>query len=245
MCTGKSSPRLHGVFLSPLPLLSSRPPAHTSRGLLFTSQSSYIGNLFAAGAQQSERVAAALAVGAHFIVNNVLHALFVLLFVSGHFFWAEVVLLANFVNLSSLYFRHPAASYPRALVHAPAVAGPLAWTFVALYWNGAILVPHAHSLPIRILANVFVWGILAYGLFFIVVYKDYSMGFALSLLAAALGSGQFLRQIIALQWIFAFVIMSVLFLSTLAIALPAWTGREMPTLVIWRDSERAPLLASP
>ncbi|CAK7222546.1 hypothetical protein SBRCBS47491_004900 [Sporothrix bragantina] len=207
---------------------------------LFVSQSSYIGHLFAS-APQSERVTAAVAVGSHFIVNNILHTIFVLLFVSGHFFWAEVILVINFVNLTSLYFRHPSASHPRALVHTPTVAGPLAWTFVAIYWNGAIMVPHATSLPMRVLANVFVWAILAYGLFYISVYADYTMGFALSVLAAALGTGQFLRQIIALQWIFAFIVMSVLFLATVAVAVPAWSGRQS-VIVISRDSERAPLL---
>ncbi|KAG6007078.1 hypothetical protein E4U54_000062 [Claviceps lovelessii] len=70
------------------------------------------------------------------------------------------------------------------------------------------------------------------------------MGFALSVLSAAIGVAQFERQIIALQWIFAFVIMSVLFLATVVIAVPAWTGRDP----LWRrseartDAERDPLL---
>lgn len=48
---------------------------------------------------------------------------------------------------------------------------PLAWTFVAIYWNGAIMVPHSNSLVARVFANVFVWAILGYGLFFIFAYK--------------------------------------------------------------------------
>jgi hypothetical protein len=69
------------------------------------------------------------------------------------------------------------------------------------------------------------------------------MGFSLSVLAAAIGVAQFTRQIIALQWIFAFVIMGVLFIMTLVVAVPAWTGKD----VQWRrappqDAERAPLL---
>lgn len=91
-----------------------------------------------------------------------------MLFVRSYFAWAEVVLVANFFNLSSLYFRHNA--YPRA-IHLPAVSGPLAWTFVAIYWNGAIMVPHHHSLVARVFANIFVWSILAYGGFFIVAYR--------------------------------------------------------------------------
>lgn len=70
------------------------------------------------------------------------------------------------------------------------------------------------------------------------------MGFWLSILAAAIGVAQFERQVIALQWIFAFIIMALLFISTVTIAVPAWTGRDH----FWRrsappaDAERAPLL---
>lgn len=73
------------------------------------------------------------------------------------------------------------------------------------------------------------------------------MGFALSVLSASLGVAQFTRQIVAFQWIFAFTIMSVLFVMTLIVAVPAWAGRDLP----WgasaerrqpADTERAPLL---
>lgn len=69
------------------------------------------------------------------------------------------------------------------------------------------------------------------------------MGFSLSVLSAAIGVAQFLRQVIALQWIFAFIIMALLFIATVTVALPAWTGKEFK----WKrasnsDAERAPLL---
>lgn len=71
------------------------------------------------------------------------------------------------------------------------------------------------------------------------------MGFALSVLAASLGVAQFQRQIIALQWIFAFTIMAVLFVLTVVVAVPTWMGRDIsfgrrqqPVA----DQERAPLL---
>lgn len=78
------------------------------------------------------------------------------------------MLILNFINLSALYFRHN--TYHR-LIHVPTVSGPLAWTFVAIYWNGAIMVPNATSLVARIFGNIFIWSILAYGAFFIVFYK--------------------------------------------------------------------------
>jgi hypothetical protein len=206
---------------------------------IFILQIGYVGHLFSS---KVETVNAACSVGSHFIANNLLHASWVLLFVNKHFVWSEIILLLNFVNLTTLYFRHN--SYPR-FIHLPAVSGPLAWTFVAIYWNGAIMVPHQNSLVARVFANIFIWSILGYGLFFIIVYKDYTMGFCLSVLSASLGVAQFHRQVVAFQWIFAFVIMSVLFVMTLVVALPAWTGRDVPwgRRATTADAERAPLLA--
>lgn len=207
---------------------------------MFILQLGYILHLFSSDV---EKVNAAAACGSHFILNNLLHFAFVMLFVRSHFVWAEVILIINFFNLSSLAFRHHA--YPR-FIHAPVVSGPLAWTFVAIYWNGAIMVPHEQSLVARIFANIFIWSIFVYGLFFLAIYKDYTMGFWLSVLAASLGAAQFQRQVVALQWIFAFVILAVLFSLSFIIAGASWTGRELG----WgkknqstADAERAPLLA--
>lgn len=207
--------------------------------ILFILQIGYVWHLFSTNA---DYVNAAAGVGSHFIVSNLLFFGFIMLFVRGHFWWSEVLLIVNFFNLSSLYFRHN--THPR-FIHIPVVSGPLAWTFVALYWVGAIAV-NATTLPARILANIAIWGILVYGLFFLVAYKDYTMGFALSILTASLGVGQFFTKTIAFQWIFAFVIMGVLFLATLAIAVPGIFGKEFTFrregAVVPADQERAPLL---
>ncbi|KAH6659636.1 hypothetical protein BKA67DRAFT_652860 [Truncatella angustata] len=205
--------------------------------VLFILQGGYIAHLFSANV---DTLNAAAAVGSHFILNNLFQFAFVMLFVRSYFGWAELILILNFVNLTSLYFRHPA--YAR-FIHEAVVSGPLAWAFVAIYWNGAIMVPHAASLVARIFGNVFIWSILVYGLFYIVAYKDYTMGFNLSVLSAAIGVSQFLRQFIAFQWIFAFTIMATLFVATVGVAVPAATGKDFG----WRrqveaDTERAPLL---
>ena len=72
------------------------------------------------------------------------------------------------------------------------------------------------------------------------------MGFALSILSAALGVGQFLTKAFALQWIFAFTIMATLFIATLLIAIPGIFGKEIGVrrngAVVPADQERAPLL---
>ncbi|KAL3427298.1 ATP synthase f0 [Phlyctema vagabunda] len=207
--------------------------------VLFISQIGYVWQLFSAN---SDYVNAAAGVGSHFIFSNLLLFGWVMLFVRGHHVWSEILLIVNFFNLSSLYFRHN--THPR-FIHVPVVSGPLAWNFVALYWNGAIAV-HASSLAARILANIAIWGILVYGLFFLVTFKDYTMGFALSILTAALGVHQFFIKAIAFQWIFAFTIMATLFVATLVIAVPGIFGKEVSFRregqVVEPDQERAPLL---
>ncbi|RDW69447.1 ATP synthase F0 [Coleophoma cylindrospora] len=207
--------------------------------ILFISQIGYVWHLFSGN---TEYVNAAAGVGSHFILNNLLQFAWVMLFVRGHFIWSEILVIVNFFNLSFLYFRHN--THPR-FIHFPVVSGPLAWSFFALYWNGAIGV-NAHSLPARILANVAIWGILVYGLFFLVTFKDYTMGFALSVLTASLGVHQFLQKAFALQWIFAFAIMGTLFLATLVIAVPGIFGKEFKFgrehHIVDPDQERAPLL---
>jgi uncharacterized protein DUF1774 len=71
------------------------------------------------------------------------------------------------------------------------------------------------------------------------------MGFCLSTLAAAIGVAQFLNQVIALQWIFAFTIMSVLFVATVVVALPAVQNKKQAAATAPpADQERAPLLGN-
>lgn len=138
-----------------------------NRIVLFILQVGYVWHLFSSN---TDYVSAAAGVGSHFILSNLLQFAWVMLFVRSHFVWSEIILIINFFNLSSLYFRHN--THPR-LIHIPVVSGPLAWTFVALYWNGAIGV-NATNLAARILANVAIWAILVYGLFFLVTFKVYA-----------------------------------------------------------------------
>ena len=52
------------------------------------------------------------------------------------------------------------------------------------------------------------------------------MGLSLSVLAAAIGVAQFTRQIVALQWIFAFVIFAIFLLVSLYISTTKYSGRD-------------------
>ncbi|EKG15739.1 hypothetical protein MPH_07174 [Macrophomina phaseolina MS6] len=206
--------------------------------VLFVLQIGYSYHLYSA---DRDAVKAATNVGGHFIVHNLFLFGFIQLWVRSFFWLGELLLIINFFNLSAAYFRHNTT--PRA-IHIAVVSGPLAWNFVALYWVGAAAV-HAHTLPARIVANIFIWGILVYGGFFLVVYKDYTMGFALSVLAASIGVHQFLQHIIAFQWIFAFTIMGVLFVLSLAVGVPGLVGQDpfKRGEIVSEDRERAPLLA--
>ena len=102
-----------------------------------------------------------------------------MLWVRGHFWPGELLLIVNFFNLTSLYFRH--STTPR-FVHIPVVSAPYAWTFVAIFWDGAAMV-NARGLPARVLANIAVWGILGFGAFFLLAFKDYTVGFELAILS--------------------------------------------------------------
>jgi len=51
---------------------------------------------------------AAANVGSHFIVNNLFHTAFIMLWVNSQFWIAEILLVSNFFNLTSLYLRHRA-----------------------------------------------------------------------------------------------------------------------------------------
>lgn len=106
---------------------------------------------------------------------------------------------------------------------------------------------NAHGIVARIFANIAVWGFLGFGLFFLGAFKDYTLGFELSILSAALGVHQFRVHTVAFQWIFAFTIMATLFVATLAVAVPGFFGKQLSFGreggdVVSEDRERQPLL---
>lgn len=162
-----------------LALLMSSPDSEltVSRVVLFILQIGYVYHLYH---QDKVYVAAAANLGSHFVVNNLLLFGFLHLWCRSLFWLGEILLIINFVNLTFAYFRHPTT--PR-VIHIATLSGPYAWTWVALLWNGAAMV-NAHTLAARIVANIFIWSIFGFGLFFLVIYKDYTMGFSLSVLSA-------------------------------------------------------------
>lgn len=63
-------------------------------------------------------------------------------------------------------------------------------------------------------------------------------------ICVALGVSQFLIVIVALQWIFAFTIMALLFVLSVAVAAPGVIGWELAKrgAIVSEDRERQPLL---
>ncbi|KAJ5143011.1 uncharacterized protein N7515_001798 [Penicillium bovifimosum] len=207
--------------------------------LLLLSQLSYVWHLFS---KNTVLVTAAANVATHFILNNLFLFAWILLWTRNHFRVAEVILAAHFINQTVTYWRHRGLP---AFVHLPAVAGPYAWTLTALFWNGAVAV-HSHNLPGRILANIFIWVILFVGLFDIVLREDYILGYCLSWLTLSLALRQVAVKIIALQWIFAFVVFGVFLVVSVYISSTKATGRDSLFRRVAHpestDREREPLL---
>jgi hypothetical protein len=146
--------------------------------VLYIIQIPYLYNLYA----PAELVTPAAQLAHAFVFNNLLGFGFIHLWCRSYFWWALVLVVLNWFNLTLTYFRYPKS--PK-LMHTAVLTGPLAWTFVALYWDGAAAV-HSHRLAGRIVANIFVWTWLVYGGFYLVAFKDWSLGFCLSVLAAGM-----------------------------------------------------------
>lgn len=206
--------------------------------LLLLSQLSYVWHLFS---KDSALVAAAANVATHFILNNLFIFSWILLWTRNHFWGAEIILIAHFINQAITYWRHRGLP---AFVHLSAVAGPYAWTLTALFWNGAVAV-NSHNLPGRLVANVFIWVILVVGLGHIVTQQDYILGYALSFLTLSLAVKQISIKVIAFQWIFAFVIFAVFLVVSLYISGTKYSGRDSlfrRVAAPETDRERQPLL---
>jgi len=203
--------------------------------VLWISQIVFVWHLFS---RKDELIKASAAVGSHFILFNLLHFAWVMLWVRNHTIWSELILIINFFNVLSVYLRYSTA--PR-LIHLSVSVLPLVYIYFMILWNGAVAV-HCHGLVCRIFANVAIWGIAVFAGFFLVAFKDYYVGFATAFLAAGLGVGQFFTKVIALQWPFAFAVMAVVFLSTLVVAVPGIFGTTTGHEASGRSGERAPLL---
>ncbi|PWI65003.1 hypothetical protein PCL_08362 [Purpureocillium lilacinum] len=181
----------------------------TPRSSLLNWQVLFIVQLFS---RDSDRVQQAVHVCIYFIANNVLHAIFLLLFVHSFFWLSEAVLVLNFINLSVLHFRHKALPLQ---IQLSAVSFPLSWTFFALYWNGFMMVPNQSLVAARVVGCVFIWALLGYGILSLGAFKDPAMSLCLSFISIAVGVGQIERLASTPELVAPFVIGMVLGFATL------------------------------
>ncbi|KAK4065940.1 hypothetical protein Purlil1_13999 [Purpureocillium lilacinum] len=221
---------------NPWALNYARPSSFTinsTLGYIFWSsllnwQVLYIAQLFS---RDNERVRQAVGVSGYFVLNNLLHSLFVILFVHSCFRWAEGILLLNFVNLSVLRFRHRALPLQ---VHLPAISLPQSWTFFALYWNGFMMVRDQPLIASRVAGGIFIWALLGYGILSLGAFKDAALSICLSIISVAIGIGQIERLGSMPEVVSPFIIGALLVLAT-SIQLCGtwpdcrWAGRSVRT----------------
>ena len=67
---------------------------------------------------------------------------------------------------------------PSPVIHIPVSSGPMAWNFVTILFNGAAMV-NTYDLPARVIANIAVWSIVVYGMYFLATFGDYTIGFGI------------------------------------------------------------------
>lgn len=171
----------------------------------------------------------------HLVLFNLLQFIWIELFAHKYYILAELIVIINFLNIVVLYNSLKTYKIKELneyfLVHFSVTALPFSWLLYALFWNGAVVVG-SNSLAARIVANVFIWDFLLVPGFNLVVFRDWAVGLSSSLIVLALAFGQLFTKLFALQWIFAFVISGLLFLSSVAV----WSSK------LKNNSETAPLI---
>lgn len=231
-------------YVSETPFSSNIVVTMTYWGLLFILQVLFVTQIFVPTVDNAsgltDRLEVTKLIAWHFSAFNLGVFIWTLLFVHNHYFWSEVVLVFNFVNILLLYFEHktysirPLSSW--VMIHLPTAAFPFSWLFYALFWNGAVLL-HIHKLVGRIFSNILIWMFLFVPGFFLVAFNDYAIGISSSILMFGLGLGQLFTKVFALQWIFAFVISGLLFIMSIVGAITGSVTKQEVT------NETAPLMA--
>jgi len=162
-----------------------------------------------------------------FAVFNMLQFGWTLLWVHEHFVIAEIFLILNFLNILRLYLRlgHKLGPVNRTnfvrlvFLEAPTARLPLAVLFIGILHNGAVAF-HVHGAAGRILSNIFIWIIFVVGGGVVVWFRDWVFGLAIAYHTLSLAIEQMSIRIIALQWIFAFVISGVIALLSILVMIP-------------------------
>jgi len=159
-----------------------------------------------------------------FAIFNMLQFGWALLWVHKHFVISEIFLILNFLNILRLYIRlgHKLGRINRTkfirlvFIEAPTARLPLAVLFIGIIHNGAVAF-HVHGTAGRLLSNIFIWIIFVVGGGVVVWFRDWVFGLAIAYHSLSIAIEQLSIKIIALQWIFAFVISGVVALLSVLV----------------------------
>lgn len=162
-----------------------------------------------------------------FAIFNILQFGWALLWVHHHFALSEIVLILNFLNILQVYLRlgHKLGPLTRerflrlVFIEAPVARLTLAVLFIDILHNGAVAF-HVHGTAGRLLANIFIWIILVVGGGVVVWFRDWVFGLAIAYHTLSLAIEQLAIKVIALQWIFAFVISGTVALLSILVLIP-------------------------
>jgi hypothetical protein len=230
-------------WLAPNPMLNLTPIWPSDEwNLKFLSYIYYYLGSFSILSVDPAYMDAIVDITSHVGLFNVLHSASLILFVSSHFTWTEVVLVSNFANMSVLYFRCSRLPW---LIRSSLASGPLAWAFFAVFWNGGFLIPQVAD-KTRPAGSVFLWWILCYGMSFAFTYKvgdkyvfrvvfgasltigkDDAVCYSLSVLVAAVGLYHARNNAQFHQWVPPIAIAAVLYATFLEIFISRWESNEL------------------
>lgn len=152
----------------------------------------------------------------------------------------ELFIILNNYLINKVYSFKPLKNY--LVINLTVGSLPLSWIFFQLFWNGSLMI-RVNNLATRVLANIFIWDYLIIGISFLFLFGDYTLGLSLSYLILGIALNQLFVKLIALQWIFAFIISGLLFvLSLLTIFM---NPRMKEQIIVQQEgiSEQQPLTA--
>jgi hypothetical protein len=201
----------------------------------------------------------------HITIFNTLHFIWVLLLLHRHYIIAEIIILANFVNLLLFYVTERSYRTKTGMlyVHPPLSSFPFTWLFYTILWNGFLIFIRRHnhghnhenefSLVARVLSNLLIFEYLFVPFVLLLLYKDWTFGILMSFLVFGIGTEQVMVKLIALQWIFAFIIATIVFLLSIFVLYNQVKSNNPETSIVsggnggahanQRGSETEPLLA--
>ncbi|KAG7192846.1 uncharacterized protein KQ657_001303 [Scheffersomyces spartinae] len=176
----------------------------------------------------------------HLISFGILNFIWSYFYSGHHYIVSEIILLISLVN-SLVYYFSVNKYEDKVSLEGYLVRFAISWLFYAVFWNGSSIWGHFNDrLWFRILCNITIWDFLIIPGLFILLLNDYLVGTDTCILVFGIALKQLTHKVFALQWIFAFVVLGLLALLTVASI--AGLFRSSSTLIVEVDEEQRPLV---